>query len=273
MKRLRAGLGLAAADSRDVVVVKEERVSEDEGSSLLPASSSSSSLVSLEMALAPLIMIATDSSVAQLCRRVRPVLEREGIRVFKRQGQDRIANDDYTWQVQGLCRARQARRHGGPRAAPPPPPRRAAPVADSERGPLLLRAAAARGKRGGIAAQLFRSCGPLAAALPPRRAASESAGGVWEPRPPPHCRAALESDGDGRPLRRARRQHRAAPARGKRGGAAAPPATAAATLSLQLLLQPVTATLDKGNATAVSPVTTNVTSGRAGSSGAGCPSW
>ncbi len=91
VKRLRAGLGLAAADSRDVVVVKEERVSEDEGSFPLPASSSSG-LVSLETVLAPLI--AADSSVAQLCRRVRPVLEREGVRVFKRQKAVHVRSGD-----------------------------------------------------------------------------------------------------------------------------------------------------------------------------------
>jgi hypothetical protein len=95
VKRLRAGLGLAAADSRDVVVVKEERVSDYEGSPPLPASSSSSSscsLVSLETVLAPLI--AADSSVAQLCRRVRPVLEREGVRVFKRQKAVHVRSGD-----------------------------------------------------------------------------------------------------------------------------------------------------------------------------------
>jgi hypothetical protein len=40
-------------------------------------------LVSLKHILTPLI--TTESSVAQLCRRVRPVLERQGVPTFKRQ--------------------------------------------------------------------------------------------------------------------------------------------------------------------------------------------
>ena len=77
VRRLRAGLGMgevvvALRDDHDVVVVKEEY--EDD--------ISANELVSLKSILTPLI--ATDSSVAQLCRRVRPVLERQGMPVFKR---------------------------------------------------------------------------------------------------------------------------------------------------------------------------------------------
>ena len=68
VKRLRSGLGIRESDA---VVVKEEGGVEAEA------------LVSLKSILLPLI--TADSSVAQLCRRVRPALERHGVRTFKRQ--------------------------------------------------------------------------------------------------------------------------------------------------------------------------------------------
>lgn len=66
VRRLRAGLGIKESDEV-VVVVKEER----------------GDLVSLKSILLPLI--TADASVTQLCRRVRPALERQGVPTFKRQ--------------------------------------------------------------------------------------------------------------------------------------------------------------------------------------------
>ncbi len=74
VRRLRAGLGLSAGndtiivldDDDDVVVVKEEGVD----------------LVSLRSILVQLL--TPGASIAQLCRRVRPVLEREGVELCKR---------------------------------------------------------------------------------------------------------------------------------------------------------------------------------------------
>ncbi len=49
-------------------------------------------LVSLKSILAPLA--ATDSHVAQFCRRVRPLLERQGIRTFKRKKAVHVLQSD-----------------------------------------------------------------------------------------------------------------------------------------------------------------------------------
>jgi hypothetical protein len=78
VRRLRVGLGLSAGstqhddtiivldDDDDVVVVKEE----------------GGDLVSLRSILVQLL--PPGASIAQLCRRVRPVLEREGVELCKR---------------------------------------------------------------------------------------------------------------------------------------------------------------------------------------------
>ena len=71
VRRLRLGLGLTVCD--DVVVVKEEEVGDVVDGKRL---------VSLKSVLAPLIV--SDESIAQLCRRVRPIIERRGVQTFRR---------------------------------------------------------------------------------------------------------------------------------------------------------------------------------------------
>jgi hypothetical protein len=75
VRRLRSGLGMAA--TVDVIVVDDVShcsVKEEE--------EDGPRLVSLKSILAPLI--ATDAAVAQLCRRVKPEIERQGFPTFKR---------------------------------------------------------------------------------------------------------------------------------------------------------------------------------------------
>jgi hypothetical protein len=73
VRRLRLGLGLTVVECDDVVVVKEEEVGDVVDGKRL---------VSLKSVLAPLIV--SDESIAQLCRRVRPIIERRGVQTFRR---------------------------------------------------------------------------------------------------------------------------------------------------------------------------------------------
>ena len=82
VRRLRGWLGLAAvkAESHDVtVVVVEDSDGSDDG---MMAEARMPPLVSLKSILTPLV--ANDASIAQLCRRVRPELERLGLPTFRR---------------------------------------------------------------------------------------------------------------------------------------------------------------------------------------------
>ena len=95
LRRLRAGLGLQGQnvalvggdDDDQVVVVKEEKADGNDDALVYGAG-----LVDLKSILAQLIV--PDSSVAQLCRRVRPVLENKGVRVFKRRKVLHVMRED-----------------------------------------------------------------------------------------------------------------------------------------------------------------------------------
>ena len=87
VRRLRAGLGIKDQEEEGgVVVVKEE------------SSSAVGELVSLKSVLRPLI--TTDSSVNQLCRRVRPALERHGVPTFKRQKVVHVLKSHKDWVLE-----------------------------------------------------------------------------------------------------------------------------------------------------------------------------
>ena len=100
VRRLRMGLGMSCVD--EVVVIKDESCVEescvvkdevkDEVVEDYVEESYDSRLVSLKSILTPLI--ATDSSVTQLCRRVRPVLERKGFATFKRHKSVHVRRSD-----------------------------------------------------------------------------------------------------------------------------------------------------------------------------------
>ena len=74
VRRLRMGLGMSSFNNHTIVIDDDEVVvvKEEEGEDL----------VSLRSILAPLL--ASGASIAQLCRRVRPALEREGVELCKR---------------------------------------------------------------------------------------------------------------------------------------------------------------------------------------------
>ena len=98
VRRLRTGLGMNAAAEDDVGRLRTglgtNAAAEKERSDFVACFTNNrvvikdedhirrAPLVSLKTVLAPLI--ATERSVAQLCRRVRPVLERQGVPTFKR---------------------------------------------------------------------------------------------------------------------------------------------------------------------------------------------
>jgi hypothetical protein len=98
VRRLRMGLGMAAPVQDDFVASffgarhsdngfhgnnAANVVIKEENTDVCEVQAVDGELVSLKNLLTPLI--TTESSVAQLCRRVRPVLERQGVPTFKRQ--------------------------------------------------------------------------------------------------------------------------------------------------------------------------------------------
>jgi len=78
VRRLKQGLGLpVSSSSSDEVVVMDE-----EDDDVVVVKEEGEDVVSLRSVLIP--ALASGASIAQLCRRVRPVLEREGVMLLKR---------------------------------------------------------------------------------------------------------------------------------------------------------------------------------------------